>query len=218
MPRKPATDPRAVHEMHELHQAGATFEAVGKRFGISKGQVSKLFKAAGLQARPNRGDPQLAKQRVEDMYKLYREGATLEEVGAHHGGITRERVRQLFNNAGLQKRTRAKAHHLRSEANNKAVALYLEAHRENIVRTFRGTRNIEAISEEHDLSKTEVMKALKEALPPHEYRALRYRPQSKRYTDDELIGFLQAAGAACGEPLTVTSYEGFASDRHTTDG
>lgn len=38
------------------------------------------------------------------MYKQYLEGATLEEVDADHGGITRERVRQLFNKAGLDRR------------------------------------------------------------------------------------------------------------------
>jgi hypothetical protein len=50
------------------------------------------------------GDRQVDTERVDAMYKQYLEGATLEEVDADHGGITRERVRQLFNKAGLDRR------------------------------------------------------------------------------------------------------------------
>ena len=42
--------------------------------------------------------------RVREMYALYEVGATLEEIGADYG-ITRERVRQLFNKAGLPTRS-----------------------------------------------------------------------------------------------------------------
>jgi len=42
------------------------------------------------------------------MHALYRQGATLEEVGEQYG-ITRERVRQLFKEAGLATRSRQEA-------------------------------------------------------------------------------------------------------------
>jgi hypothetical protein len=46
--------------------------------------------------------------RVQEMYALYQDGATLNKVGERYG-VTRERVRQLFNKAGLATRSRREA-------------------------------------------------------------------------------------------------------------
>jgi len=99
----------SVHEMYEHYQTGATLRGTAETFGVALTDVSKAFETAGLQTRPRGGDRQIDTERVDAMYKQYQEGATLKEVGADHGGITRERVRQLFKRAGLQTRTRALA-------------------------------------------------------------------------------------------------------------
>jgi hypothetical protein len=57
---------------------------------------------------------------VEEMYVLYRQGATLDEVGVQ-AGITAERVRQLFKGAGLKTRSPAQAGRLKRELPKAAV-------------------------------------------------------------------------------------------------
>jgi Homing endonuclease associated repeat/Sigma-70, region 4 len=146
--------------------------------------------------------------RVQEMYALYQDGATLEEVGKRYE-ITRERVRQLFNKAGLATRSRKEA----SERKRDTVTRRIEEHRKQIVQGFLDTRNLDAAAAEHDLPVSAVKAILKEALPSHEYRALTYKPWPKQYTNDELISFLRQAGAAQDGILSLASYRRFAGTR-----
>jgi hypothetical protein len=146
--------------------------------------------------------------RAGEMYALYQDGATLEEVGERYG-VTRERVRQLFNKAGLATRSRQEA----SERKRDTVTRRIEEHRKQIVQGFLDARNLDAVAAEHDLPVSTVRAILKEALPSHEYRALADKPWPKQYTDDELIGFLRQAGAAQDGILSLASYRRFAGTR-----
>jgi hypothetical protein len=142
------------------------------------------------------------------MYALYQDGATLKVVGERYG-VTRERVRQLFNKAGLATRSRQEA----SERNRDTIRRRIEEHRKQIVQGFLDTRNLDAVAAQHDVSISTVKAILKEALPSHEYRALTYKPWPKQYTDDELIAFLRQAGAAQDGILSLASYRRFAGAR-----
>src|SRR4051794_39849680 len=42
---------RRVKRMHRLYETGASLEEVGERFGLSRPQVSSLFRQAGLTTR-----------------------------------------------------------------------------------------------------------------------------------------------------------------------
>jgi hypothetical protein len=57
---------------------------------------------------------------VEEMYDLYRQGATLDETGVR-AGISAERVRQLFKRAGLKTRSPAQAGRLKRKLSKVAV-------------------------------------------------------------------------------------------------
>ena len=204
----------AVEEMYALYQQGATLEDVGEQYGISGSRVGQHFKAAGLNVRSRGGFAARNRisgptQRVADMYTLYlQQGATLEAVGEAYG-ITRERVRQLFNKAGLPTRSHGQAGRLKRLTTSQTISLYIDEHRPDIIQTFRDRRNIETIAAEYDLPIPTVRAILKDALPAHEYRALRHKPPPKKYTDDDLIGFLRKAGAAQDGILTIASYQRF---------
>lgn len=127
----------AVKEMYALYQQGATLEEVGEQYGISGSRVSQHFKAAGLNvrspreiaARNRRSGPT---QRVADMYALYQDGATLEEVGKPYR-ITRERVRQLFKKAALNTRSHGQAGQLKRQTTSQTISLYIDEHRQDII-------------------------------------------------------------------------------------
>ncbi len=63
---------------------------------------------------------------VEEMYVLYRRGATLEQVGLQ-AGISAERVRQLFKGAGLKTRSRGQRVQRKHELSKVAVREILKA-------------------------------------------------------------------------------------------
>jgi transposase-like protein len=94
------SDPR-VEAMYQLYQEGASLETVGGRFGLSSTEVALFFKKAGLGTRLSdspmstfESDP-----RAEAMYELYREGASLEEVGRRFG-LSSAQVSLFFERAG----------------------------------------------------------------------------------------------------------------------
>jgi hypothetical protein len=119
---------------------------------------------------------------VEEMYVLYRQGATHDEIGVQ-AGISAERVRQLFKGAGLKTRSPAQAGRLKRKLSKVAV------------------REI----------------PLKTQIPLHQYRTLRRKPAPKRYSDQELLGFLRKAGAARRGTLSLVFYDDFANGRYTAD-
>lgn len=62
-----------------------------------------------------------AKERARSMYERYLEGLSLAEVGREYG-LTRERVRQIFKEAGTPTRSRAAARDVRRERRKKLEA------------------------------------------------------------------------------------------------
>ena len=87
-----------IDEMYAAYQEGLSLTQVGERFGVSKAQLSKRFKAAGLATRPRRSPD--ADRRIAAMYERYQAGAALREV-AEEFGVSYARVRNLFLKAGL---------------------------------------------------------------------------------------------------------------------
>lgn len=211
-----------VAEMYALYQRGATFREVGEKYGLRAHKVSELFSRAGL-ARRSASKPELsraeiqarkreASPRVLEMYELYEHGATLEEIGDDFG-ITRERVRQLFKQAGLQTRTTSATAALKQAADHQRG--------EEIVDCFRQVKDAANVAQELDIPKNIVTSVLRERLSPREYRELvagTTAGTAKRFADAELIGFLIEANAELGGTLTGTAYNVLARDRHTADG
>jgi AraC-like DNA-binding protein len=202
-----------IEEMYALYQRGATLKQVGEKFGLSGNRVSQLFKEAGLEVRSRGRASGVVSRRIEEMHALYQQGATLEEI-AEEFEITRERVRQLFKAAGLKTRSTAQAGQLKREA----TRLCMEDRKDEIVDTFRRVKDPQLVAQELDIPITTVTTVLREHLPAYEYRSIKQKPYKKKYSDQELIGFLQTAGAAVAGVLTVTRYNEFAKENRTADG
>jgi hypothetical protein len=142
------------------------------------------------------------------MYALYRDGATLDEVGARFH-LTKERVRQLFDSAGLA--TRSTSH---------SIAMQ----RERLARE-RGEEICAAFAESKDIA--EVSRRLKigprvvrEVVENHFSEAERRRPAAapQVYSDEELIAFLREADEHTSSGLSIATYREYANGRRTVDG
>lgn len=109
-----------VQEMYRAYRAGVSLDEVGDRFGVPASTVSQLFGRAGFkpfrreQHPPSKLKTGASASHVQDMYVLYEQGATLQEIG-YRFGVTREYVRQLFKAAGLKTRPRGTRSRSRSQ-------------------------------------------------------------------------------------------------------
>jgi hypothetical protein len=149
-------------------------------------------------------------QRTREMYALYADGATLEEVGSRFR-LTRERVRQVFQEAGLPTRSITETHALRHDR-------LLSERSDEIRSAFSESEDVEEVSQRLGVPRV-VVKEIADRHFPHSAESrqkLRRRPPL--YPPDELITFLQQAGAAVPGKLTTGKYAKYASRRHTDDG
>lgn len=152
-------------------------------------------------------------QRVKEMYSSYEAGATLEEIAVRFG-ISRERVRQLFRQAGLSTRSVREAAALKHR-------LLVDANRDGIVSAFEGGKTAENIAADLGLSLKLVREVLDE--DPRRARLVSARSHAKkrnrpRYSDEELIDCLRTASLAIGGVLTTAAYGSYARTRSFADG
>jgi len=152
---------------------------------------------------------QVASQRTREMYALYANGATLEEVGVRFG-LTRERVRQIFREAGISTRSTTETHTLRHDR-------MVHQRGEEICAAFSLSQDIDAVSLQLNVPRVVVKEIVKQHFP----LGSRFRPKKSRpsmYPTGELISFLQEAGAAASGKLTTGAYGKYAKGRRTDDG
>jgi hypothetical protein len=147
------------------------------------------------------------------MYSSYEAGATLEEIAGRFG-ISRERVRQLFREAGLSTRSVGEAAALKHR-------LLVDTNRDGIVSAFETGKTAEIIAADLGLSVTLVREVLNE--DPRRARLMRARSHAKkrkrpRYSDEELIDCLRTASLAIGGVLTTAAYTSHARTRRFADG
>jgi len=143
------------------------------------------------------------------MYALYVGGATLEEVGARFG-ITRERVRQVFREAGISTRSITETHVLRHDrlVNQRGA---------EICKAFSESRDVEAVSRQLNVPRTVVKEVVTQHFPPGS-RAFPKKTRPPMYSTTELLAFLQEAGTAVPGRLTTGTYARYARGHRTGDG
>ena len=149
-----------------------------------------------------------AAKRAQTMDEMYQLGATLQEVGTAFG-VTRERVRQILNEAGFGTDRAERAVAIRERRQREHVAAVLEA--------FRRSSDARQVARELELPYELVNDILCEHVPTGERRAHWKKPKPK-YSDEELIEFLQIASRTLGGVLTTAAYTSFARARKTSDG
>jgi hypothetical protein len=148
------------------------------------------------------GDPRNALLR-----QLYREGRTLEETG-NQLNLTRERVRQLLEDVGLNNSGRGK----------RRTDWLVETEGALVRETFLRLRDDTQVAAALGLKVNEV-KSVVDELVPHA-GVLRARPQAYQpnYADDELIASLRAAAEELSSPLSHDDYNGWAAQHPMSDG
>lgn len=142
------------------------------------------------------------------MYALYRDGATLKEVGARFD-LSSERVRQIFRSAGLPTRSTAESvaiqsHHLASER------------REEICTAFADSKDLDEVARRLRVKRGVVKGVVESHFSKAELRRPKATPQT--YTDEELIAFLREASGHVRGPLSIKTYSRYAQGRRTRDG
>lgn len=83
------------------YQSGETMVVLSVRHQISVPSVRDMLVKAGVEIRKKGGTRNQDPKRAEKMAKLYREGATLADIGKQFG-LTRERVRQILRKHGVE--------------------------------------------------------------------------------------------------------------------
>lgn len=162
-------------------------------------------------------------QRAAEMYELYEQGATLEEVGICYG-ITRERVRQIFHKAGLASRSPEESNRkysdaelldcLRVAADALGGALNIEGYEEFArTQTFADGRRWP--------NQATIGTRFGSFVKARNIAGVRGKARKRRerlHSDAELINCLKQANSALGGVLTHAAYDEFARDRSFADG
>jgi hypothetical protein len=165
------------------------------------------------QQRDTRQDQALALNeldpRTRQMRAVYVQGLTLEQVGKQFG-LTRERVRQIFCEAGLSTRSTRETRALRSKH-------VLDECGEEIKAAFKLSHDVEAVARRFGLPISVALEFIKAQFPHTWERRVPRAPQPK-YPTEELIQLIQTAADAVGGELREASYCRYAAGRSTADG
>ena len=139
------------------------------------------------------------------MRALYAGGATLEEVGARFG-LSRERVRQILQEAGIKTRSIGETSALRRDR-------LLRERGDEIRAAFSELKDIDAVARRLEVPRALVREVVARSFPASERKSRR----SPMYSSEELIACLKEAGAAPGR-LTTGKYAKYAEGRQLGDG
>jgi len=142
-------------------------------------------------------------ERTRRMYDIYSAGATLEDVGDAFG-LTRERIRQLFQAAGLHIRSNAETAALRRES--------LARQEAEIARLFRDSGDVKSVARDLDLDPSYVDGVVKRKVPAH-WRFKDRAASLMLYSDEELLRCLATAQTELGGILSVADYKRLSKGR-----
>jgi hypothetical protein len=148
-------------------------------------------------------------ERTRQMHAAYATGLTLEQVGKLFD-LTRERVRQIFREAGLSIRSTSETRALRSKH-------LIEGCGEEIKAAFLVSHNVEQVAHRFGLP-IAVTKEFIKAQFPHTWERRPPKPSEPKYPSEEILELLREAAAAVGGDLREPSYRRYAEGRSIADG
>jgi hypothetical protein len=148
-------------------------------------------------------------ERTRQMHSVYVTGLTLEQVGKLFG-LTRERVRQIFREAGLTIRTTSETRALRSKH-------LIEGCGEEIKAAFLVSHNVEQVAHRFGLPIAVTKDYIKTEFP-HSWERRAPKPPDPKYPTEEILDLLREAAAAVGGELREPSYRRYAEGRSIADG
>jgi hypothetical protein len=214
-----------LEEVHSLYWEGQPLKLLALGLNTTPPQLLQSFADAGMPVnrpgsvptereslpavRRQRSSRRIkADRRVPAMYRLYENGATLDEVGKAFG-ISRERVSQLFRRSGLSARSIREAAALkRTQAQARASETRA---------TYDDLGDYGATAAKLGLSRAAVEAILEEG-ETVQSRAPAPRPGKKRYSNEELLSCLRETSKALGGVLGVSDYNSYSKGRRFRDG
>jgi len=147
-------------------------------------------------------------RRAQEMYALYSSGATLEEI-AYHFGVSRERVRQIFHDAGLSTRSPAEAGAMRRARQIREMS-------DEICAAFSESKDIDDVVRQVDVPRSVITTVVDTHFSQAQRRRRKAMP--RKYSNNELINCLKQASAALGGVITTAEYTEFARSQRFSDG
>lgn len=147
----------------------------------------------------------------DDLVKLYRTGATLEEV-ANAAGLTREGVRNRLRRLNEPVRTSKHTHELRFHT-------LTSGREEEIVDAFLRLRADDAVATELDLPAEYVRRIVDDRVPDARVIRKKRVHQTPNFTDDEIVESLRVAAATQQRNLAKDHYDAWwKKNRRSPDG
>ncbi len=146
--------------------------------------------------------------RTQEMHALYEGGATLGEV-ADQFGVSRERVRQLFRNAGLPTRSVADTHAIQRDR-------AIREREQEICEAYAESKDIDDVIRQIDASRSVITTVVDTHFAQAERRGRKAMP--RKYSNDELISCLKQVSAALGGVITTAEYTKYARGQRFGDG
>ncbi len=146
---------------------------------------------------------QLNKDRTKEMYRMYTDGATLQEIGEKYG-LSRARIHQLFLQHGLQIQTRATVW-------NKKYKILINEYSEAVFECVEQGYSIPKIAKTVGCTENLVKEILsgKGILEKYSenYVINARHTAKKKFSDEDILEHLKHAYNICGrETLTVEQY------------
>lgn len=126
---------------------------------------------------------------------LYNAGSTYDEIGREFN-VTRERVRQLLNQYGVELRPRA----------DRRYESAFPARAEEVEALFLHLRDDDAVADATGLEASIVRRFANECIPDPDVLRRRPKRRSARYSDDELVACLRTAATELENPLAHARY------------
>ncbi len=211
LPLPTAEESPQLDEMAERLRRGQSVAEIATAHGISPKQVYRRLSATGLlnqsEQRPGRTSrPKRVDPRIADMAQRRLRGETLDDIGKAYN-VTRERVRQILKQAGIDPGEIAAA---RAEGNRAVVAARVD----DVLEAFRRGDDAATIARVLDLPPGAVAELLATEVTRTDRaarRAARDRPAERRYSDEDLIEAVRTVCERYGRAPTSNEYNATAS-------
>lgn len=188
---------------------GKRIADIAHNFGLSTPSIQQIIndgRARGVVTRKGRIQESTSPARIAAIVERYQSGATLEVIGEEFG-VTRERIRQILDRAGVDRRSRSSYFDAEYEQ-------FVATHAATITTSFDVLRSISGVIAAHpDLSPASIRRYLQ----PRINEVVKANPQDKVWSDDALLDVLRAA-AAGRTSLTIPQYNRWRDSGVRIDG
>lgn len=191
------------------YNRGRRIADIAETFGLSMPSIQQIVsdaRARGEVTRKGRQASPTSPARIATVVERYNDGETLAQIGDRLG-VTRERVRQILAEAGIERRSRSSYFDAEYEQ-------FTALHGSAIDASFDRIRSVSGVIAAHPYLPPA---SIRRYLQPRLNEVVRTNPHDKVWSDDALLEVLRAA-AAGRRTLTIPQYTRWRNSGVTVDG